>query len=465
MTTLVDSIIRSRSWLAKKSNLWLKPLIILAILLLSIALPVNSTQSQLEMILFMISAVIGVLVLLRWPFAGLVIIMVGSSFVPYSGPGGVNITILGVSFLLGLWLLDMLVRQRRIEFVNSRVLIPACIFLLISILALISGQIQWYVFAQQAPLDAQLGGAAIYIFSVGALLLTAHVIKSQRDLKWLVWLLFAIGFLVVSAQIFRQRFILHRFQPSSFGSMFVTWLVALTFSQALLNRNMHPIGRVASAFLVMGAMYVVYVILGDWKSGWVPPLAAIGAILFLKYPRRMIIFVPPIALLGWYLVGQAISSEQYSWSTRLEAWSILIDIIKANPILGLGFANYYRYTALIPIRGFFVPINSHNQYIDLIAQTGLAGLFCFLWIFLELGRLGWRLRERLPEGFSIAYVYGVLGGLVGTLVSGLLGDWVLPFVYNVGMRGFRASVVGWLFLGGLVALEQIYSRPILEAEV
>jgi hypothetical protein len=31
----------------------------------------------------------------------------------------------------------------------------------------------------------------------------------------------------------------------------------------------------------------------------------------------------------------------------------------------------------------------------------------------------------------------------------------LPFVYNIGLAGFRASVLGWLFLGGLVSLEQM----------
>jgi len=37
----------------------------------------------------------------------------------------------------------------------------------------------------------------------------------------------------------------------------------------------------------------------------------------------------------------------------------------------------------------------------------------------------------------------------------MLADWVLPFVYNIGLAGFRASVLGWLFLGGLVTLEQM----------
>lgn len=44
------------------------------------------------------------------------------------------------------------------------------------------------------------------------------------------------------------------------------------------------------------------------------------------------------------------------------------------------------------------------------------------------------------------------------IVAGMLGDWVIPFVYNIGLGGFRASVLGWLFLGGLVALNNIIMR-------
>jgi hypothetical protein len=36
----------------------------------------------------------------------------------------------------------------------------------------------------------------------------------------------------------------------------------------------------------------------------------------------------------------------------------------------------------------------------------------------------------------------------------MLGDWILPFFYNIGLTGFRASMLAWIFLGGLVFLEQ-----------
>ena len=50
------------------------------------------------------------------------------------------------------------------------------------------------------------------------------------------------------------------------------------------------------------------------------------------------------------------------------------------------------------------------------------------------------------------------GGLIGTLVAGTLGDWVLPFFYNVGMNGFRSSILTWIFLGGLVIIERTVAR-------
>jgi hypothetical protein len=46
----------------------------------------------------------------------------------------------------------------------------------------------------------------------------------------------------------------------------------------------------------------------------------------------------------------------------------------------------------------------------------------------------------------------VIGGLAGTLVAATMADWLVPFVYNVGMQGFRSSVLGWIFLGGLVSV-------------
>jgi O-antigen ligase len=141
------------------------------------------------------------------------------------------------------------------------------------------------------------------------------------------------------------------------------------------------------------------------------------------------------------------------------------EIVKVNPLLGLGPSNYRFYTPLFPILGWYVQFNSHNNYVDIVAQVGLLGLACLFWFYWAIGKIGWQLRLRAPAGgFERAYVLGCIGGLAGMIVAGMLGDWVLPFVYNIGVEGMRASAMGWLFLGGLVALEQILRRAKLESE-
>ena len=71
----------------------------------------------------------------------------------------------------------------------------------------------------------------------------------------------------------------------------------------------------------------------------------------------------------------------------------------------------------------------------------------------EIGKLCLRLRTRVPEGFPKAFVYAAFGGLVGTLLAGMLADWLLPFVYNITLDGMRSSIMAWLFMGGVVSLE------------
>jgi O-antigen ligase len=136
-----------------------------------------------------------------------------------------------------------------------------------------------------------------------------------------------------------------------------------------------------------------------------------------------------------------------------------------NPILGLGPANYHFYTPLFSIMGYYIEFNSHNNYVDVVAQAGLLGLAFFLWFFGEIGWLGWKLRKVVPQGFEYAFVIGCLGGLGGSLVAGMLGDWVIPFIYNIGLRGMRASILAFIFFAGLVVLEKRYlNQPQGESE-
>jgi O-antigen ligase len=311
-------------------------------------------------------------------------------------------------------------------------------------------------------MSAQLAQGAVFLLSGGLFLVAAYQLQDLRWLKILTYFFVAIGSLHLAVRLVPVSVVdLGTLLPQTvtMGSMFWTWIVALSFGQFFLNRDMPPLGRLAMAAVSLSAIGIGLTQLRTWVSGWMPALLSVGVIVFLRYPLPILLATPVLAALG--LVGASYFSDLatagdnlYSYETRVVAARSLLPILSANPVLGLGPANYYHYTLLYPILGWYVKFNSHNNYLDLIAQTGLVGLICFLWFALAVGMTAWRLRLTPMRGFERGYVCSVLAGLIATLVAAAVGDWVIPFVYNTGFQGFRTSVLPWIFMGGLVAIEQ-----------
>jgi hypothetical protein len=407
-------------------------------------------------------AAIGALFLMRYIQIGVVGLVVAALVVPIDLSTGtdsrVNAPMLVILGLSGLWLLDMIVKQGQVQFMRSRSLLSLVAMIIVAIVAFIGGQLPWFREAQSASTAAQAGGLFLFIASA---LVYAWVGHHLRDIKWLqlaVWAFIILGTLYTAGRMFPQLGQLQGFFPWAVGagSLFWVWLGAMTFSQLVINRKLHWGWRILLALSLGITLYVAFIQSYDWKSGWVPTFIAIGVTLGLWMPRFIIagvlIGLTPILNFG----GSALESDLYSWETRVDAWLIMVEIIKVNPLFGLGPSNYYFYTPLFSIRGYYVSFNSHNQYFDVVAQIGLLGLLCLVWFFWEIGKISWSLLKRAPEGFAQAFVFGAIGGLVGTIVAGMLGDWIIPFVYNVGFDGFRASIFAWLFLGALLAMDQMY---------
>jgi len=411
----------------------------------------------------------GGLFLLQHPEVGVAGLIVASLLLRFGIGTGTQSSIgAGLLIVIGmtaLWLLDMIVRERRLELLPSRPVRPLLLFVGLSIMAFGFGQLNWLPTAP-APLRAQLGGTAVFVLSAAAFLVVAHRVRTEAWLARLTWLFLGCAAIYIAGSLYPPLRWVRRYfiEPSATGSLFWTWLMALTTSQALFNRQLHVGGRLVLGGLAAGTLLVAF---GPsrqaWTSGWLPAVVAMGVTIAVARPK-LILLVIPAGLVGLLLNSQTVSEllwigdNQYSFLTRLEAWTIVLEITKVSPLFGLGPANYYWYTPLFPILGYAVQFNSHSNYVDIIAQIGLLGLASFLWFAWELGQLSWQLRGVLPDGFSRAYVYGALGGLAGTLVSAALGDWVLPFVYNIGLDGMRSSILGWVFLGGVLVLEGIHTN-------
>lgn len=467
--TAVQAIFRDpQGWIARHMH-WLRwPFLLAVLFTVSIAGAVLQGRTAVAILGLLIGlpvALVGAYGLMRWTAAGLVLLMPANMLVPLSiGTGSgtsINATILVIFGMAGLWIFDMINNQRRIWLHRSRPIVPLLLMLVAATISFLGGQLPWFTVAG-ASLSAQIGGLAIFFICALAFLLAAHQIRELRWLEWMTWAFVIVGtsFLLVRLvpPLYRQGG--RVFQYGSFSSQFWLWFIMITFSQAWLNTKLHKAWRLGLLVACVMALYAVVVLEFDWKSGWIPPLIGLAAMMGLYSWRLFALgliggaFALPVA------IARLIATDEYSYGTRLDAWLILGEIIKVNPLLGLGPANYYWYTPLYAIRGYSVEFNSHNQYIDLLAQIGIIGTAVVVWFLAEIIWLAWKLKDRVPEGFARAYVYGALGGGIALAASGMLGDWFLPFVYNVGFVGMRSAILGWVFLGALVALEHMYPpRP------
>lgn len=461
----------SRSWF-EQNRPTLVRIVVLLVLIVTVVYMVPRVVVGEHMfpnlIVLGIFAVAGVLVLLRYPSLALLGIVPASMAIPY-GMGTGTETVLPASVLLvfaalGLWILDMVVVKKQVRLLPGRIVTAALLLAVVSLISFGFGQVPWFYY-HHAPITAQLGGTMLYVLAAAAFLVVAHCL-TRKVLIWSVVALIGLGGVYVFVRPFSEVNywatwpILKFFANGSTGSLFWVWLFCIALAQLVFNQSMHLFLKIAVGAVLVAFLYNAFIMGRDWTSGWLPPMLGAVVILFLASKKFRI----PLALAGILILiinfdqirsVVMVGDNEYSLMTRLDAWKILFKIIAVNPILGVGPANYYFLTPLFPIRGYAVQFNSHNNYIDLLAQTGVIGMGVFIWLLAEVIVLGMRMRNTVSAGFDRAFVYGVIGGTVGTLAAGMLGDWVIPFVYNVGFAGFRASLLGWFFMGALLGLARM----------
>ena len=91
---------------------------------------------------------------------------------------------------------------------------------------------------------------------------------------------------------------------------------------------------------------------------------------------------------------------------------------------------------------------------DIFAQTGLIGLGLFTWGIVAALRIVYRAAKRFKPGFEQAFAYSVLCGFISLCFNSfIIAEFLMPFVYNLTITGFRHSVYSWLLLGAVIALD------------
>ncbi len=441
---------------------WIQVALIIGVLVISPVL-VMLLPNQLRMLVMVLPVgFIGFFVLLKWPQLGFLALTTAGMLLISTVPV-IGFAALMYIVLTFVWLFKMIALDKELKFVSAPSVTAVLYFAILVILSLSIGQLPWFP-VRGAPIVTQIGGSLIYLCSFMAFLLTANLIRDIRWLKWMVYtfLFFAGAFAFLSLVPFGRRFIRSFYSiRATSGSLFWVWTTCMSLSMALFNRKLPIWGRLLCGAVCGAILYFGILVNRQWVSGWVPPVVAVVALVWIGAPKAAI----PLSVAAgagivsqWSIVyGLVAGDNEYSTISRLDAWRVMFEIINVNPLLGVGPSNYYFYTPLFNILGFYVEFNSHNNYIDLLAQTGYLGLLFFFWVVFAIWQQGYKLLKIVPRGgFAHAFIVASLAGLVASVFAGMLGDWVIPFYYNIGITGLRASGLAWMFWGALVAIEQIY---------
>jgi O-antigen ligase len=106
--------------------------------------------------------------------------------------------------------------------------------------------------------------------------------------------------------------------------------------------------------------------------------------------------------------------------TRLEIWQATIQMIKRNPIAGVGMGGYWT---AIPgyhdASGSMTPQQAHNDYLELVASGGIIGLAIFVWFVVGLFKHA-RANLQSADSFRRAAAFAALIAIAGVAVHSLV---------------------------------------------
>ena len=115
--------------------------------------------------------------------------------------------------------------------------------------------------------------------------------------------------------------------------------------------------------------------LAQSRGGFLALAALVGAYAYRRVGRVATVVVLAVVVVAGLAVGpsrfQNIDSKEASAQGRIEAWAAGLQMVKAHPILGVGFNQFSRVHERV----------AHNSFVHVLAELGLVGGFLFIGVF------------------------------------------------------------------------------------
>jgi O-antigen ligase len=177
------------------------------------------------------------------------------------------------------------------------------------------------------------------------------------------------------------------------------------------------IGLVTS--IVAIAVFAVYGRSGKRErhrdGGYSPTIILTAGAVFLAVTIFIVLFLGGVDPL---LRGTGIGAGAGDFTSgRLDFWRTAIRIFLEHPIIGAGLDAFgVAYSFYDPSSGMFRVEQAHNDYLQTLADAGIAGFICITAFIYLLLRKGARVIKNSGSGFRRGAAVGALAGCIGILV-------------------------------------------------
>jgi O-antigen ligase len=377
---------------------------------------------------------------------------------------------IGAALLLVAWAV-LLFRERSAEIRWSAILWPVAGLLGFGLLQLAFG---WTVYPYLTKVELLRWAAClIYVF------LTVQVFRGKAELRTLAWFLVSLGFVVALfgiVQYFTFNGKLYWFRELKMGGLpfgpFVNrnhfaGFMGLIAPLSLALLMFRGVRRELTALLGLFAVVQVAGIALSASRGGIISFALSLVVLFaLRWLYQagstravaplLVLFLAAV-LVGWLGIDQVaarfakIGGNEVSLARRevitRGTWRMFRDHFWAGTGAGTFIAVYPKY------EGYYdgkVIEHAHNDYVEVLSDTGIVGGICGL-AFLALLFLGSLVRLQTPQSsFSLALHAGALAACCGFLLHSLV-----DFNLHIPSNAMLFLIQAWVATSAVLAREEV----------
>jgi putative inorganic carbon (HCO3(-)) transporter len=220
--------------------------------------------------------------------------------------------------------------------------------------------------------------------------------------------------------------------------------VALYTAQRLLRWvSILAIGVGSVALLLTqsrGGWMAMAVILALLASRFAPPLLRIPILVMAACAAVAIAVATPL------IADRLLNIEPTITTTRFALWQAAFNLFLNSPVTGIGYGGFELHApnSLLPLFGERA-IETHNIYLQLLAETGVIGTTAFLLLAAVGIRAGWTMHQQaLAKGERTASgIYlGVSAAIVATLIHGLVDDFFIVSPQFAALFWFLIIIAG-----------------------